>query len=96
MVTLLILLVGLPISLYLAMSLPLVQEKLCDVGQKELSQLLGVNVHIDRVHITPFSRVELSGITVMDMYGDTALAVDRLGAGMSMRRLIFNQRMVIN
>lgn len=96
MVTLLILLVGLPISLYLAMSLPIVQEELRQTGQKELSALLGVDVHIDQVQITPFSNVELSGITVSDIYGDTALTIDRLGAGLSMRRLIFNQRLVIN
>ena len=42
-----------PAMLYLVLSLPSVQKHICHIGERELTQLLGANVSIGSVNISP-------------------------------------------
>lgn len=77
------------------MSLPPVQNRLGNIARDELTKLLGTPVEIGHVSLTPFSRVDVSDILIRDNDADTLLYVDRLGAGISMNRLLFHREMVI-
>ncbi len=90
------LLVAVPGSLYIALSLDWVQEGICRGAEKELSRLLDSEVDIDHISITPFNRVTLHGVTVMDDNDRPALTVDRLGAGVRLASLLFRKRVVID
>ncbi len=60
LVTLLIIAVVVPAAVYVALSLPSVQQYLCHKAEDELSKLLTVDVSIDYVRISPFNRVTLT------------------------------------
>lgn len=86
----------LPAMLYVALSLPVVQRYVCERAEKELSTLLNVDVDIKFVQISPFNRVTLHGVTVADCCGDTALKVERLGAGISIWDYVARRRVVMS
>lgn len=87
---------GLPVLLYVTLSLPPVQQKVRDIAETELSRLLDTKVSIGEVNISPFNRVTLSHVRIEDNYGHTALDVDRLGAGISLSDSFFRRRIVIS
>jgi len=93
-VSLLSLTVGIPILLYILLSIGGVHEHLRQTAEKELGELLGANVGIDKLRILPFSRLELERISV-DCAGDTLLQADVLNAGISLRNLLLRGRIVI-
>ncbi len=81
---LLVLIFLVPSGLYIALSMSGVQTAIRDMAESELTKLLGVEVTINDVSITPFNRVKLYGVKVKDAYGNHALEVKKLGAGMSL------------
>lgn len=81
---LLVLIFLVPSGLYIALSMSGVQTAIRDRAERELTKLLGVEVTINDVSITPFNRVKLYGVNVNDAYGNHALEVKKLGAGMSL------------
>ena len=85
-----------PAMLYLVLSLPSVQKHICHIGERELTQLLGANVSIGSVNISPFNKLAANDVTVEVAPGDTALRVKRLGAGIMLGKLIFDGRVVIS
>ncbi|MCM1518113.1 MAG: translocation/assembly module TamB [Pseudoflavonifractor sp.] len=87
---------GLPVLLYVALSLPPVQEKARDIAEDELSRLFDTRVSIGNVSISPFNRVTLSHVSIEDDNGNTALDIDRLGAGISLSDSFINRRIVIS
>ena len=93
-VTALVLAVALYAGLYLLLSVPAVQNKIKQRGEKELSDLLGTRVSITRVDIEPFNELTLHGVNVPDQQGDSLLAVDKLGAGVSLYELLVNRKLV--
>ena len=95
LVTTLIVVVVVFAGLYLALSLPAVQNKVRAEGEKALSEYLGTPVSIGRVSIEPFDQVTLNDVLVPDLNGDSMLVVDKLGAGISLFDLISRQKIVL-
>ena len=88
MVTVFILAILLPAMLFVAISLPPVQNKLRHIAESELTELLGAKVEIGRVGVAPMSSVTLFDVSVTDPYGVKALEVSRLGAGIDLTDLL--------
>ena len=84
-----------PMSIFVAVSLPSVQEKLCKIGEEELCKLLGTNVEIQSISITPLTRLSLKNVTIKDDNGADALNLDRIGAGIDIYELLSHRKMVI-
>lgn len=82
------------IALYAALTVPSLQDKVKHVGEQELSKLLHTGVSIEHVSIMPFNEVMLQGVRVPEPQGDSLFYIDRLGAGISLKELIFNRKLV--
>lgn len=95
-VTALIVAIGVPLVLYVVLSMDSVQNKIRDIGEKELSSLLGADVKIGSINIQPFNKLSMRDVNVIVQPGDTALHVDRLGAGVLMYRLVANRRLIFS
>lgn len=78
--TVLLVTVVIPATVYVVVSTPWAQEKLRSVACSQLTDLLGTEVSIDRVEFQPFNTVTISGVRVKDDYGTTALSAARIGA----------------
>jgi len=85
-----------PVMLYIVLSIGAVQRELCKVGEKELSGLLGADVTIGELSVSPFNKVLLKDVSVIVAPGDTALQVERLGAGVVLGKLFFDRRIVFS
>ena len=96
LVSLLTLVILIPTTLYVVMTIPPVQNKVKEISERELHKLLNTNVKIGSVIFTPFNRVTLRNIVIEDAKGDTAAYIKRLGAGINLRELINNQNIEIN
>ena len=94
-VTALVTVVAVVALLYLLLLLPSVQERLCDKGEKALSEYLNTEVNIGSVSITPFNQLELNDVLINDQQGDSLLVIDKLGAGISLKQLIADRRIVV-
>lgn len=94
--TLILLSVGIPASLFIGLSLPPVQKWIKETVAGRLSETLDSEVKIRDLAISPFNRVTLFGVAVTDAYGEEAIAIQRLGAGISLTDLIFFGDIVIN
>lgn len=82
------LLFAVPATLYVLLSLPPVQRDVCSRIESELSRTIAMPVSIGQLALSPFNRATLIDVTVRDARGDTAISVERLGAGLSMRHLL--------
>lgn len=85
-----------PSGLFVALSVPGVQRDIRLRAERELSELLDMTVTIGDVNVAPFSRMALRRVAVMDQNGDTAVAADRIGAGLSLAALVWKHRLVVN
>lgn len=85
-----------PAGLFVALSIPAVQRDIRRTAESELTGLLGMKVGISDIYVAPFSRVALRNVTLTDEKGDTAIAADRIGAGVSLGALFFRRRIVVN
>ncbi|MDE5687298.1 MAG: translocation/assembly module TamB [Paramuribaculum sp.] len=95
LVVCLVLAIVVPAGLYVALSFRGVQNAVRERAETELTSLLGMDVSIGDVYMAPFSRLTLRHVAITDSLGDTAVSIDRLGAGVSIPRLIFRRRMVV-
>lgn len=100
-VTVLLLAILLPAALYVALSTSSVQNYIRSRAQSELTNLLGAEVKIDHIAISPFNRVTLHGISVAnpdttDAERPNALTVRRLGAGINIWNYLAHDRIVLN
>lgn len=82
--------------LYVLLSVPAVQNKIKTYGEKELSQYLKTDVAIGDISIRPFNQLILYDVKIPDQQGRDMLAVEKLGAGIKMRELLFNRRIVFS
>lgn len=96
LVSLLSLMILLPTTLYVVMSLSPVQNKVKAIGEEEIRKLLNTNIKIGSVIFTSFNRITLRNIVIEDANGDTAAYVKRLGAGINLSKLIKHQSIEIN
>ena len=90
------LLLVLPAFAYVILSLPEIDQRICNVAKKELSELLGANVNISSAEIKPFSQVALNNISVTIADCDTVLTAKRLSAGIRLDKLFFHRSIVIS
>ena len=95
-VTFLALIVVVPALLYALLSIPSVQNLIRDNGEKELSNLLGAEVNVGTVSITPFNKLTLYDVSILTAPGDTALKIDRLGAGIRLGKLLTRRKIIIS
>ncbi len=95
-ITLLVIILVIPMGLYVAISLPPIQKKLCQIGENELTNLLGTTVNIESIDITPFNHLSLNNITIDDDNKSNALKISTLGAGIDLYELIKNNQIVIS
>lgn len=79
--------------LYVALSLPVVQKKICTITCRELSELLGTWVEIESIGIEPFNSAVVRNIEVYDQQGRPLLRAEKIGAGISLWRLITDHRL---
>ncbi|MBR5726740.1 MAG: translocation/assembly module TamB domain-containing protein [Muribaculaceae bacterium] len=94
-VTTLVTVVGLIALAYPLLLLPSVQERLRNEGEKALGEFLNTEVNIGSVSITPFNQLELKQVLIKDQQGDSLLTVGKLGAGISLKDLITDRRIVV-
>jgi len=94
-VTTLVTVVALIALAYPLLLLPSVQQRLCDEGEKALSEFLNTEVNIGSVSVTPFNQVEFKDVLINDQQGNSLLTVGKLGAGISLKELIARRRIVI-
>lgn len=95
LITLLALIIVLPMAIFVVASLPQVQQKLCKVSETELSKLLGTEVDIDHVKITPFNHITVGGVTIKDDNDKDALNVKTIAAGIDLYEFFKNDKIVI-
>lgn len=86
----------LAVMLYVLLSLPWVQDYLCGVAQRELSGLLGVDVNIGKVYIAPFDKVWIKDVSIADDNGKKAFSIGLISAGIDVRRLVLDRRIVVD
>jgi len=84
------------IGFYILLSLPWAQNALRNTAERDLTALLGSDVHIENVSIFPFDEIKLSGISVNDDFGAEALNISSVTAGIDLYRLLSNHRIVID
>ena len=94
-VSVLVTVVALLALTYLLLLMPPVQQRLCAEGEKALGEFLNTEVKIGSVSITPFNQLELKDVLVKDQQGDSLLTVGKLGAGISLKELIADHRIVV-
>ena len=92
-VTLLAAAIILPVAVYILLSVDAVQSRLRDIGERELTSLLGAEVNIGKVDVTPFNKVLLTDVSILTAPGDTAVVADRLGAGFMFWKLVVDRRL---
>ncbi len=80
--------IGLFAALYIALSVPSVQDSLRKTAESELSSLLGGRVTISGVDIMPFNEVRLHGVSIYAPDGKRCISAGRIGAGVSIWKLV--------
>lgn len=86
----------LAVAFYILLSLPWAQDALRNLAQKELEHVLGTEVSIEAVAVSPFDRIDVRGVAVKDDFGENALVVGNISAGIDLGRLIGSRRIVID
>lgn len=94
--TLILLAVGIPTSLFILLSVPSVQQAIKKRAEHELSTFLNSNVEIRDLAIRPFNRIALMDVSITDAEGEKAITIDRLGAGLSLTDILFFGDIVVN
>ena len=90
------LLVAVPVALYVMLSTPWAQSRLCAVAERELTALLGSRVEVGAVELHPFNRVEVRDIKVNDDNGRPCLQVRMLGARFELYHFLRTRRIVFD
>ncbi|MBQ9073342.1 MAG: hypothetical protein IJY30_02615, partial [Muribaculaceae bacterium] len=85
----------LPAALYVIMALPPIQDIARQIGEDELSKLLGTNIEIGSVTFTPYNKVTVRDIVIDDEQGDTVAYIKRLGAGIDLNQLFTHRKIVV-
>lgn len=92
--TVILTVVGLYTLLYIALSVPTVQQYIGKVAERELSKLLGTHVSIGHVSLSLGGEVHLEEVEVPCPDGTDFASIDKLGAGIDLGELIFKRRIV--
>ncbi|MDD2960951.1 MAG: translocation/assembly module TamB domain-containing protein [Muribaculaceae bacterium] len=95
LVTGLVTAVSLYTILYILLSISPIQDYIKGIGENELTKLLHSEVKIESISISPFNQVIINNVVVNDNNGDSILAINKIGAGISLYNLIVRQRFVV-
>lgn len=85
-----------PAGLYLALSTPWVQGRICALAASELSDLLGTEVTVGSVVYHPFNRLVVEDVHVKDDFGGEALSVEALNLRFELFRLLREREIEID
>lgn len=94
-VTAIVAIVAVYALLYILLSVPVVQNRIKGVVEHELSDTLKTHVTIGSLTIKPFNQVILEAVNIPDQQHKPLFHVDKLAAGISMKSLIADRRIVI-
>lgn len=86
--------VGLYLIVYLLLSIPAFQNIIRDAAVRELSAYLGSKVDIEKVDIYPFNQIVLTGVSIEDKSGNKCLSVQKLGTGIHVGKLLFRREII--
>lgn len=87
--------IGLFVCLYVAVSIPWVQNRIRLEAEKQLTEFLGGKVEIGVVEILPFNELRLNEVGIYTPEGSRCLSVAKLGAGISLWQLITSGRVEV-
>ncbi len=92
----LVLAVGVPAVSYVMLSTPWAQKRMRAVGQDALTRLLGTPVEIGEVSFSPFNRLNLERVNVMDENDSMALEIKKLYLRIELADLIVSQKFIVD
>lgn len=90
------LVVATPVALYVLLSTPWAQERLCAGAEAELGRLLGTDVQVGAVQVHPFNRIDVHSISLADDHGHPCLAVERLSVRFELYHFLRTRRIVFD
>lgn len=90
------LVVAVPVALYVLLSTPWAQQRLCAMAESELSALLGSELSVAAVEVHPFNRVDVRGVSLADDAGRECLRVERLSARFELYHFLRTGRIVFD
>lgn len=95
---LLLILVILPAGVYVALSIPAVQNRIRSVAESELSELLGAPVSIGNVGIRPFSRLDIQDVALTNPVepSDTMASIHGISARIELYHFLRTGRIIID
>ena len=83
------------VLLYVALSLPFVQNVVRDIACSELNKKTGGEFAIDHVGISPFNKLMLEGVSLKDPDGQQVATAQKIGVGIAIWRLILKGEIII-
>ena len=92
---LLLLAVLTPVTLYVMLSLDPVQNYIRNIGQTELTRLLGADVSIGRVGIRPFNKLDIRDVSLI-LENDSIASIDDVSAGFELYHFIRTGELVFD
>ena len=84
------------LALYVLLTVPSVQSAIKGRVEREVSHFLGGEVYIGSLVIKPFNEVVIKNLDVRSPEGERVLAVETLGAGISLWRLVSERRIELS
>ena len=96
MVAAILMIVGLYLILYIAISLPIVQNSIKEIAQTELSKFLNTQISVEHLSIAPFNQVVLQNVEIKDQNGGKLINIDKLGAGIKLWALLSKGEIIVS
>lgn len=93
--TCIVLAVVVPALLYVALSLPWIQDAIREKCENVLSEKLGAEVTVGDLGLRPFNRATMREVAIVNQ-GDTLMKVDRLGAGINIYELVMHGKIAVD
>jgi hypothetical protein len=84
-----------PVTLYVMLSLDPVQNYIRNIGQTELTRLLGAEVTIGKVGIRPFNKLDVRNVS-LNLGNDSIAAIDDVSAGFELYHFIRTGELVFD
>ena len=94
--TMIVLLVIVYLGLYVALSVPYVQNRVKDTLCAELSELSGGRILIKTLSVRPFSEVLLTDVSLDTPEGARCASIGKVAAGIDLWKLLSDRRIVLN
>ena len=93
--TAIVMAIVLPAMIYVALSLPFVQNIIKEKCEEVLSEKLGAEVEIGNLDIFPFNRLSLQDVS-LSVDNEKVLSVGRMGASVNLYALLIDRKIVVN